>query len=768
MPQTETLEFAQYYESLGLHCIPLKPKDKLPAISWKKWQKERADVAQLGKWFGNGHNYNIGLVLGRGLIAVDIDGPEGEQALIDAGITLPDNAPVSITARGRHVFLRVRKDYGDRIGLLLKVDIRGLGYVVVPPSTHSTGHVYQWETRISAEVPFAPESLEKLLQSSNAVKEEDAAPKWVATTLAGVAEGGRDAACARLAGYFLSKGLPNDIVKAQLYSFARACKPEFPQSDVDKCVASITRKRMDNANEPFQHLGHDQGELFFLAAGSNQVTSFRTESINKGKLMAVAPLPYWETSYTGKNGVKWDSAIMATIAKSHAAGIYDPNRVRGRGAWWDEGKPILHLGDSIVSDGRRIPIGSPGRYIYQNAKTIEIEYDNPLSCAEANSFITISEMLSWEDSISARLFAGWIVCAPICGALSWRPHIWITGASGAGKSYVVNHIMRPMLGSIGLAVQGETTEAGLRQTLGMDARPVIFDEAEGHNERAQNRIQTVLGLMRQASSGDGADIVKGTSIGIARSARIQSCFALSSIGVGVKQHADANRVSVLSLIKSGDTGKFAAIKQSVEETISQEYVKRFIARSIRMIPTIRANSEVFSHAVANKLGSQRMGDQIGALLAGAYSLYEDNIISPKDAREFVEAEQWDDQKNIGEDTDESGCFEHLLTHIVRVQFRSFSGDRNIGEIAAVASGRKLDSFSEAEANDILMRYGMKSEGRNSLIISSSHPAVGRILNNTHWATAWSRTLKRIAGACATNGPVRFGEHKSRGVIVPLT
>jgi nucleoid-associated protein YgaU len=32
------------------------------------------------------------------------------------------------------------------------------------------------------------------------------------------------------------------------------------------------------------------------------------------------------------------------------------------------------------------------------------------------------------------LLAGWIALAPICGAMRWRPHLWLTAAAGAGKA----------------------------------------------------------------------------------------------------------------------------------------------------------------------------------------------------------------------------------------------------------------------------------------------------------------------------------------------
>src|SRR3546814_10759108 len=87
------------------------------------------------------------------------------------------------------------------------------------------------------------------------------------------------------------------------------------------------------------------------------------------------------------------------------------------------------------------------------------------------------------------LLAGWIAIAVICGALNWRPHVWLTGSSGSGKSWLLDNVIRPLIGAIAVYCQSNSTEAGIRQTLATDARPVLFDEAESEDAKAQVRIQ---------------------------------------------------------------------------------------------------------------------------------------------------------------------------------------------------------------------------------------------------------------------------------------
>ena len=54
-----------------------------------------------------------------------------------------------------------------------------------------------------------------------------------------------------------------------------------------------------------------------------------------------------------------------------------------------------------------------------------------------------------------------------------------------------------------------------------------------------------------------------------------------------------------------------------------------------LVPVILKNAETFSQAAAAVLSDQRAGDQIGTLMAGAYSLTSDGEISYDAALEFV-------------------------------------------------------------------------------------------------------------------------------------
>src|SRR3990167_1459651 len=385
---------------------------------------------------------------------------------------------------------------------------------------------------------------------------------------------------------------------------------EKPRINLSAETAGQARHRNATAYaDEFMMLGHDNGVYHYLPKGSGQVIALTSSQHVEGNLIELAPKQFWEEVWSGNKGVDWKAAHDALIRRQHAVGIYNPEHVRGRGGWWDHDSAVLHLGDRLIVKGEERAISASREYIYENAVPIRVNYKNPLTLKESKKFSEICEIISWDKPINARYLAGWCAIAPVCGALEWRPHIWITGGAGAGKSFIMDKIVRRIVGDIGLSVQSATTEAGLRQTLRHDARPVMFDEIEGSDLRAQSRIQNILELARQASSESGASLIKGTVTGDAQTFRIRSCFAFSSIGVSATSRPDETRITVLGLKTDGDQERFAVLAGSIGDTLTDDYTRRFMARSVRLIPAIRENARIFATAAAATLGSQRAGDQ---------------------------------------------------------------------------------------------------------------------------------------------------------------
>lgn len=534
--------------------------------------------------------------------------------------------------------------------------------------------------------------------------------------------------------------------------------------------------------EAVKPLGYDRGIYYYYSTATRQVTALKPAEHTRAGLCGIASeARYWALleQFKNKHGqLNWNALADWLMTQCRDIGIYDPNRIRGRGAWLEGKQSLLHTGDALIIDGKPHPLNLPGSdHIYEAAPTLALAGAQPLANAEAHWLIKICDLLRWERRVSSRLLAGWIAVAPICGALVWRPSIWIAGGAGSGKSWLRENVIGRCLGDFALAVQSKTSEAGLRQSLGSDARPVIFDEAEREDAASAARMQAVLDLVRQSSSEGGAEIVKGTATqsGVKRY-RIRSCFAFQSINVALLHQADESRITVLGLRdasskSSADEVAFADLELTVRERLTPEFRDGLIARSVSLIPQIRANAETFARAIAAGLGNRRMGDQLGTLLAGAYSLHSTGLITPEAAAEYVSRSEWLEDVPQDDDKDEY----RLLRHILASKMRAGTVDYTVSRlIEAAASTSYEDGLLDAAlAKRTLSESGIKYGERErtpGIYISTNHPAIRAALRGTPWDASWSRALARLPNTESGRHVIqRFAlGHVTKATFIPMS
>ena len=535
----------------------------------------------------------------------------------------------------------------------------------------------------------------------------------------------------------------------------------------------VTKKH--NQDETyFTYLGFEKSDTLpvyvFYCKQSKSIFKFSASGMTKSNLMCMAPLSWWEMKFDGMKpaGVAMASDLM--IATSYKVGIYSPKNIRGRGAWYDEGRIVVHAGNHLIVDGIEIELEDfKTKYIYEIGESFEFNTEDPLTKEEATRLLTMCKLLNWERNVNAELLAGWCVIAPVCGALGWRPHIWLTGPAGTGKSWVFRDIVRAMLGETSLSVQGATTEAGLRQSLGFDAKPVVFDEIDGNDKKSQDRIQEILELARSASADDTGKIVKGSASHTAKEFQIRSCFAFASIGVGADKGSDKRRITTLTLIVPENRAYKAERWKELErlhlDVMTDHFIKRMHARTVWLLPVILENTKVFTKAIAVALGAQASGDQLGPLLAGAYSLISDDLITIDSAIKLVGTHDWREETETEAIKDEQELANVLLQWVVRMD--AF-GERTVGELIAIVIDPHFDvtAIPNEHALAKLKRCGIHvTKDYKYVVFSGSNSEIKNRLKETRWAKNYSKILKRIQGSKDTMQ--RFGGAPERSVSIPI-
>ncbi len=534
---------------------------------------------------------------------------------------------------------------------------------------------------------------------------------------------------------------------------------DLPLLDSPVSTEEFTEHPLTRA--PFQLLGYDYSEYFYLSNGSGQVKSLTADKHTLSHLLTLAPLTWWEMEFPAKQSFDELAAKNMLIQTNHNIGIYDSSRIRGLGAWEDKGRSVLHLGDTLVVDGERVPLNNfKSRYIYERAISISDEDTKPLPASEANKLIQLCDMLSWEKSINGRLLAGWCVASIICGALKWRPHMWLTGPSGSGKSWIIHSIIKYVSGPHLKGMLGSTTEAGLRNALKNDAFSVFFDEFEAEDRNAAARIQAILEFARPASSNEDSKIYKAKSGGGGvNSYQPRSCIGVASINVNMTQKADLSRVTVLSLVNGSKENFENTILPFWTSQFTPEFARGIRSRSILQIPTINKNADIFQRAVTTMMGSRRSGDQYGSLLACAYSLCSSNVVTIDQAREFVGRQDWDGHVITDEQGDERTCLNSILESLIMV---APGTHLNIAELLIESDTIIGDCFEKK----LLLRHGIKFV-LGGFVIANKHTGIAKMLEKTPWAGNWSRILARLPGALKTDNH-KFHGGQSRGIMLPIS
>jgi putative DNA primase/helicase len=329
-----------------------------------------------------------------------------------------------------------------------------------------------------------------------------------------------------------------------------------------------------------------------------------------------------------------------------------------------------------------------------------------------------------------------------------------------------------MIDNISISVQGNSTEAGLRQTLKNDALNVIFDEAEGETDDAQARIQNVMGLMRAASAHAGAPILKGSKSGTSQSFRIRSCFAFASIVPQIVHDSDKRRVTVLEIAKHKNAQRFKDIEKKRIELLTDDYVRKFQARMILNLDKILESIKIFTDTIAVEIGDRALGDQLGAMLGGWWHCNNDEVVTDGQAIaiiiDLVKA------LNIGDEeskdlTDEERCLQFLLSAEEFVQ-GEYTGTASVGELVeVVSSGTFQTRIQHQDADRKLKMLGLKVVEQNGVeylaVLNTSAWVLSR-LKGTAWTKSHSQVLSRIPGTIKKQ--MRFSSGvKGRSILIPM-
>ena len=241
----------------GWLVFPVRPRSKVPATKngFKAASSVRSEVAELfaGK---DGHNLGVATGPDSGIWVLDLDGSEGQEALdrLESRYgELPETVSTKTGGGGRHLYWKTN---GEPVKNRTKIsgapiDVRGAGgYVIAPPSRHSSGNCYEWENEGDpAEAPtwlvdfVLGRDLAELELSSGEGRGFSFAEDLDLESDSGAKEGQRHQRALALIGSALARGKDSTTVARIAIDWARRCSPPFPDAEVLKIVSDLGRKQ---------------------------------------------------------------------------------------------------------------------------------------------------------------------------------------------------------------------------------------------------------------------------------------------------------------------------------------------------------------------------------------------------------------------------------------------------------------------------------------------------------------------------------------------
>lgn len=516
-----------------------------------------------------------------------------------------------------------------------------------------------------------------------------------------------------------------------------------------------TSNEVDLLRRMVKPLGTYDKQVVLMPSTSQSILKFSCSELTEKTLKFMLKESVWNSSFRKQdNSTNWNAAIDWILGSCQDIGPYNPRQIRGRGAWYDAGRTILHTGDKLIVDSVSVNlIDIESKYIYERGPKVPIDLISPLTIDDLKKLHDVCTSFNWEHDIYGEILFGWILLAPICGALDWRPHCWLTGKAGAGKTTILDVLMF-CLDGIAIGAEGGSTEAGIRQVLKSDAWPIIFDEAESESKIQRELMERNLALVRQSSSNVQTKIIKGSASNEAVITELRSMFFFSSIDVALTKQPDKDRVSVLHLTKSNDLVQWKSLEKKIKELKRIEnFSSKLLSFCYKALETVKTNAQVFSDKLAETY-DKRFGDQHGTMLAAAALVEGITKYNSEEVAAWLGAFDLQPFTHVLEISQEFNLLDQLMQSIVQVTLNDQSQRITIGALIQKRVDINDTRIADGELDEQLAMYGIKVIDK--LVYFAHNSKQITTLLKDYASENWDNLLSRIDGAVRTEQPIYFG------------
>lgn len=591
-----------------------------------------------------------------------------------------------------------------------------------------------------------------------------------------IKDGQRKTHLFKFASSLRAKGLELPEIDAALWSIVPRCEnsDDVKQADIDDILRSVGKYDKGSAipmelpetlepqsagdgeadsgdagdSEPEQPfviaLGHSGDKYYFTSNANRQITTISASNFSLNSLLNLQTHEYWQEKFpkTDKANPQVDihSVTNFLMRKAREKGIFASGKLRGRGVWRDKRRTVLHCGDRIVDlqSQRTYELGRfTTDYIYELSQSYRPAFQKD---RHPKDLLELTKKFNWKSANSPYVLAGWIVIARFSGWLRWRPHIWITGQKGTGKSTVIDEFLKKLLGPQSYYFEGGSTAAGIRQEIKCDAVPIIFDEAETSDVKTGAKIKSILELARQASSDSDGYICKGTPTGSGLKYKMSSMFCLASIRVNLQEAQDKSRFSVLELDKN-EKDNWPEISAMLGD-ICMEDGEDIFSKVAGLTEELDKNIKYTGNCLA-KLGMERrLADQYGAIFGGLLTYQHGKAVGEVEVADLLTHIKMDELLDTAESdfSDSDDC----LSTILQCKTNTTNSEGRRLTISGLI--QKIKQSGTGFYDDELATYGIAYKD-DQIFVVNKNTELAKLLRETPWGNhLWRDSLMRLDGS----------------------
>jgi len=444
------------------------------------------------------------------------------------------------------------------------------------------------------------------------------------------------------------------------------------------------------------------------------------------------------------------------------AGKFTEVEMMGAGIWKVklDGQPdlVCNSGDHLFSASGRPVRRIDGRRVFTESRDIGLAPDTPSATdAEVRELMDALTTWNWRNPADAIRVFGWSMYSSFSGAMTTRPHMYITGIAGAGKSTALSIIKRT-LGGAGVKTDGiETTSAGIRQSLKHDAVAVLLDELGDSKTHSPAEAARIRSIQNQLLSGynDDSGALKGTADGQGRHYSSRYTGIMAGIIPPEMQKQDRSRMLFCTLSKLAKGAPRCALLNDLDR--AELLGQRIRMRLFREFSKFEQSIQVLKDVLLAKGYDDRDSDTNAPALAAWHVLTTGQILDPVSAGTLADRAGLGNPADLDTGpTNERSCADWLLCYIPK------NSALPVGELIEKVRNGMTEYAQPLE----MLGLKVSQDDRLHICNASAVQGLRELYAGTTWSNGgWATVFSRIEGA--TPSVMRFAGKSQRVASVPL-